>query len=138
MSKSHKDPRSRIQLNDPSEEIAKKIRLALTDSTAGVSYDPAARPGVSNLLDIMSYLSPRGESPSELAKTYSTLTMSAFKDEVTTFILASLYGIRETYHRLIKNDDDHYLEDVAREGAQKARTRAENTIKSVRQSLGLV
>ena len=138
MSKSHSDPRSRIQLNDSSEEIASKIRLALTDSVAGVSYDPEARPGVSNLLDIMSYISPQGESPSQLAEKYSTLNMRAFKNEVTAYISASLHGIRKNYLRLIDSDDDHYLEDVAHEGSRKARVRAESTIKTVKQSLGLV
>ena len=138
MSKSHRDPRSRIQLDDRPEEIAKKIRLALTDSVGGVSYDPEARPGVSNLLDILSYLSPQGGSPSELAKAYSALTMRALKDEVIASVSASLCGIREKYNRLIKDEDDHYLEDIAREGAQKARKRAANTIINVRQSLGLV
>ena len=138
MSKSHGDPRSRIQLNDHPEKIAEKIRLALTDSIAGVSYDPVVRPGVANLLDIMSYVSPQGRSSSELAKAYSVLSMRAFKDEVTASITASLCGIRERYNRLIKDDDDHYLEDIAHEGAKKARTRAAYTMTGVRQSLGLV
>ena len=50
MSKSHADPRSRILVNDDHQTISEKLRFALTDSMARISYDPINRPGVSNLL----------------------------------------------------------------------------------------
>lgn len=136
MSKSHPDPASRIQLDDDPEQIAKKISFALTDSIEGVSYDPVARPGVSNLLDIMSYLHPEGKLPSELAEAYSGFSMRALKDEVTTSITTSLIDIQQNYNHLIKDDDSHYLEDIAREGSRKAQTKATDTTASVRKSLG--
>lgn len=53
MSKSAADSRSRILLSDSRDEIASKIRKAVTDSEGHISYDPAGRPGVSNLLRIL-------------------------------------------------------------------------------------
>ncbi len=138
MSKSHPDPRSRIQLDDSPEQVAMKIRLALTDSMGGISYDPVVRPGVSNLLDIMSYLSPQKTSPSELALSYSNLSMHAFKNEITASIITSLCDIQARYHRLIKDGDNHYLEDIALKGSQNARAKAATTIAKVKQSIGLI
>lgn len=138
MSKSHADPRSRIQLDDKPEEIAAKIRFALTDSIAGVSYDPAARPGVSNLLDIMSHLDPLKTTPSKIAEKYQTLSMRVFKDEVTASITTSLTGIRKKYDLLIENDDSHYLEDIAKAGFEKASPRAAETLRIVRHLRGYV
>jgi tryptophanyl-tRNA synthetase len=53
MSKSALNPASRIVLSDSADEISQKIRKAVTDSNHNISYDPAARPGISNLLRIL-------------------------------------------------------------------------------------
>ena len=45
------------------DEIERKIRKAVTDTDGEVRYDPAAKPGVSNLLDLLAAASdepPRG------------------------------------------------------------------------------
>ena len=138
MSKSHADPRSRIQLDDSPEQVAEKIKLALTDSKRGVSYDPVGRPGVSNLLDIMSYFSAPGTASSDLAKKYNALSMRALKEEVTASITTSLCGIQERYQRLLKGGDDHYIEDIALEGSRTARAKAAITVAKVKQSIGLI
>jgi len=137
MSKSHSDPRSRIHINDSREEVATKIRLALTDSTTGISFDPVERPGVSNLLTLMSYLDGRGRSVNDLVRDNADLSMRAFKDNVTEAIVHGLAGIRARYERLIAADDDHYIEDVAHAGSIEARKRAENMMVTVRQVIGL-
>lgn len=53
MSKSAANPNSRILLSDSTDEIALKIRKAVTDSDTHITYDPIKRPGVSNLLRIL-------------------------------------------------------------------------------------
>lgn len=57
MSKSDSDPKSRIELLDRPEEILRKMKKAVTDCTSAVTYDPEARPGVSNLIAIHSLMS---------------------------------------------------------------------------------
>jgi tryptophanyl-tRNA synthetase len=52
MSKSEANPLSRIELTDTPDEIAEKIKKAVTDMTSEVTYEPEQRPGVSNLIDI--------------------------------------------------------------------------------------
>ena len=136
MSKSHADSRSRIIINDSPAAIEEKIRLALTDSTAGVSYDPTNRPGVSNLLALMKHLDPESWSFEELSEKYSALTMRDFKKIVADTISVSLGDIRARYNQLM-NDGTGSLEDIARKGAESARGRADETMKSVRCAVGL-
>ena len=73
ISKPHQDPRSRIYINDGAQVIEDKIGHALTDSINGVSYDPANRPGVSNLLEITSYFYYQPRTAEELARSYYTI-----------------------------------------------------------------
>lgn len=137
MSKSHEDSRSRIQINDSPEIIGDKIRLALTDSITGVSYDPECRPGVSNLLSIMSYLDEQGRTAVELAQACSSMNMRQFKAAVTSAISDSLASTRDKYNRIMSKDETHYLDDIAMEGSNKARRQADKTMAAVRQVIGL-
>lgn len=137
MSKSHEDPRSRILISDNAEDIGTKIKLALTDSTLGISYDPANRPGVSNLLSIMSYLDREQRSCEELAVSYQALTMRQFKDLVTESIEKGLSEIRDTYHGLMRNGGDGALDSIAQKGALIANREANATMANVRKAIGL-
>lgn len=136
MSKSHEDERSRILITDKPEEIKMKVRLALTDSMEGVSYDPLVRPGVSNLLTIMTHLNGQEGNPQDLAQIHSTLSMREFKNEVTRTISNGLSDIRARYEDLMKAENAHVLEEVANEGARKAREAAEVTMTAVRNAVG--
>ena len=137
MSKSHHDLRSRIQIDDSPEVISDKIRLALTDMVTGLSFDPDRRPGVSNLLAIMSYLDEQGRSAEELAQVCNSMTMQQFKATVSETISESLASARDKYHRIINGSDTHYLDDIAMEGSKKARQQADQTMTVVRRALGL-
>ena len=139
MSKSHPNPNSRIHLNDSSEDISSKIRLAVTDSNSDVSYDPPARPGLSNLLDIMSSLDAINgggvRSPQELADEFESYSMQQLKKEVTSTVVRALAPVREKYEELVEQPE--YLDSVARQGAERARRRAQETMGRVREAVGL-
>ena len=137
MSKSHLDSRSRIHINDDPEIVANKIRLALTDSIPGVSYDPEQRPGVANLLNIVSYLDGEGRTAEELAQACSYMNMRQFKAIVTSAISEKLADAREKYNRIMSDREAHYLDDIAIEGSRKARRQAHTVIAKVRQVIGL-
>ena len=137
MSKSHEDPRSRILISDSTEEIKTKVRLAMTDSILGISYEPATRPGVSNLLSIMGYLDEEKRSPSDLATTYKTLTIRQFKEEVCKSVEMEISKIRDTYNRLMRSDKREFLDDTARKGAIIANKEADGTMAHVRKAIGL-
>ena len=137
MSKSHPDLRSRIHINDGPEIVADKIRLALTDSIPGVSYDPEHRPGVSNLLNIMSYLDREGRTSEELALACSHMNMRQFKAMVTSAVSDKLADAREKYKRIMSDRETYYLDDIAIEGSRKARRQAHIIMAKVRQAIGL-
>ena len=73
ISKSHQDPRSRIHIDDGAQVIEDKIGHALTDLINGVSYDPANRSGISNLLEITSYFDYQRRTAGELARSYHAI-----------------------------------------------------------------
>lgn len=66
MSKSDPDPKSRICLIDPPDEIMKKIKKSVTDFTSEVTYDPETRPGVANLISIHSFVT--GKTVSQICE----------------------------------------------------------------------
>ncbi|EOD46490.1 Tryptophanyl-tRNA synthetase [Neofusicoccum parvum] len=139
MAKSDENPKSRILLNESSEQVRQKIKGAKTDSIEGVSYEPDRRPGVSNLLEIMFYLEAGEEgapaSCDELAQDCKDLSMRAFKERVMDVVDRRLAPMRDRYAELIQADS--VLEDVAEEGARKARESASVTIKEVKEAVGL-
>lgn len=75
MSKSAANPKSRILLSDTRDEIALKIRKAVTDSDTCITYDPIGRPGISNLLRIL-HECRRLSATSQAPQIMSTLSPS--------------------------------------------------------------
>lgn len=137
MSKSDKDGHSRIHLTDSTEEISKKVRLALTDSIPGVTYDPSARPGLSNLLAIMSHMNGQ-ESPEALAQRHKSSSLLELKDLVTITVSDHLRDFRLRYSDLMKVENVGYLDEIAATGAKKARDQANVILQKVRRVIGLV
>ncbi|OLN81516.1 Tryptophan-tRNA ligase, mitochondrial [Colletotrichum chlorophyti] len=137
MSKSAIDPKSRILITDTPEEMHKKIMGARTDSIKNVSYDVANRPGVSNLLEILSIFDTEGRSPSQLADALSQTSLKTLKETVSGAVIQGLAGIRERYVELLSVDEGRYLDAVEAQGARKARLSAEETMAAVREATGL-
>src|SRR5690625_1725526 len=136
MSKPHKSERSRILITDTPDEIRAKISSALTDSHAGISYDMATRPGISNLLDILSIFDAQQRTPAELANAYSQTHPREFKGMVADSVTQGLHGIRSRFLELLDSDST-YLDYVEAQGARKARENAEETMELVRSAVGL-
>lgn len=137
MSKSDPDIRSRILITDTPEDIQLKIKLALTDSTPEIYFDESRRPGVSNLISIMSHLNQGAVSTEEVAQHCKSLTMREFKDEVTEIIVTGLESIRTRYKYYLEADSGQYIDNIAIEGSKKARNKAEITMAKIRHCVGL-
>lgn len=135
MSKSHKSERSRILITDTPEQIKAKLGSALTDSIPGISYDTATRPGISNLLDILSVFDPEGRSTSQLAADYSEISPKQLKEMVADGVIHGLRGVRDRYLELL--DNDAYLDGVEEQGASKAQQSAAETMELVKAAVGL-
>ncbi|KAI0303330.1 tryptophanyl-tRNA synthetase [Multifurca ochricompacta] len=133
MSKSAADPNSRILLTDSYETIAKRVRSAVTDSISGITFDPVERPGTSNLLMILSACT--GETPAALAERYANSNHGALKKDVVEAVEEALRKPRAEFSRLC--GEKAFLEQVARDGAQKAQEQSNETLKEVRMRVGL-
>ncbi|PKX95758.1 tryptophan--tRNA ligase MSW1 [Aspergillus novofumigatus IBT 16806] len=135
MSKSHADRRSRIILTDSPAEISKKINAALTDSELTITYDPVRRPGVANLIEILSHFD--GRTCDEIAMEYRSASLRALKEHLARTLSNHLEGIREKYLSLVGDQTD-YLDSIAEQGSEAARANAELTMEQVKVAMGLI
>jgi tryptophanyl-tRNA synthetase len=136
MSKSHLNPLSRILVTDSPKVIRKKIMAARTDSINSVSFDPVGRPGVANLLHLLSILDKQSRSPEELGTVHAGLGLGEFKTLLIENITEALDGVGARYNEVMSRDDGKYLDHVEKEGAAKARESAEETMALVREAVG--
>ncbi|KAJ3152976.1 hypothetical protein HDU86_005431 [Geranomyces michiganensis] len=135
MSKSDPVEASRINLDDTPDQIRSKIRKATVDSTVGITFDPAARPGVSNLLNIYAAFAGEGATPTSLAARFHTAGNKEFKDAVAEAVVEGLRPIREELVRLRKDPD--FVEGVLQDGERRAREIAAITLRDVQKVVGL-
>ncbi|KAG9553504.1 tryptophanyl-tRNA synthetase, partial [Aureobasidium melanogenum] len=138
MSKSAPNPKSRILITDSSSAISKKLRVALTDSIEGVTYDPSARPGVSNLIEIAFNLDSSNHdaaSPADYAKEFEGLSLKALKEKVAEVVDGHLAPIRARFEEIV-GGDGKVIEEAAQTGAEKARKSAEVTMQAVKHAVG--
>ena len=133
MSKSDNQERSRINLTDSPDVIREKVRKAVTDCDSEVTYDPTARPGVSNLVSIYSAFT--GLSPEEVCTKFQGKETVSLKDELVEVLNESLGPIREATISLESNED--YVESVLQEGARKAMEVAQLNLDQVKRLVGL-
>ncbi|KAI1129607.1 tryptophanyl-tRNA synthetase [Nemania abortiva] len=138
MSKSSPNERSRILITATPEEIKKRIMAAVTDSINEVTYEPQARPGVANLLDILAQCSPKKETtPEDVADSLRGAKLGDLKTACAAAVVSELEGLRERYAELFVRDGGKYLDDVGAAGAEVARRNAEETMRLVRDAVGL-
>ena len=134
MSKS--DPNGCVFLMEKPEDIARKFKRAITDSDTEncVHFDPANKPGVSNLMNI--YSAVTGKSFDEIEREFEGQGYGVFKPAVGDAVIETLRPIREEATRLL--NDKAYLCSVYTEGAQKASVIARKTLRKVYKKVGLV
>jgi tryptophanyl-tRNA synthetase len=139
MSKSDPDERSRILITDSREQIQAKIKVALTDSVPGVSYDRELRPGVSNLIDIMYYMDEsKYGSPKEIAGDMfgQNASLKALKEQVATVIADALEPIRERYHEQMARPQNDIDAELTRAATVASNTAGETMLR-VNTAMGL-
>ena len=133
MSKSDKDPRSCIYINDPPQVILEKCKKAVTDSISAVTYDPVNRPGVSNLISIHACISRT--TPEQICLDNSNIDTGAYKLLLAQALTDHFAPIRERSEYLTNNKD--HLESVLRQGEDAARQIAAETMDQVSKLVGL-
>lgn len=132
MSKSLDSPLGTIGVLDPPEDIDRKVRRAVTDAGTTVVYEPLTKPGVSNLLELLS--AAAGGDPEELASGYSSY--SELKRDVSEALVELLRPVRERHLELAA--DPGHVEAVLANGAAKASAVAGTTLDRAMRAIGLL
>jgi tryptophanyl-tRNA synthetase len=131
MSKSDDGPEACVFLMDEPDVIRRKVRGAVTDSEREVRYDWKEKPGITNLLEIISFFS--GRPVTSLEEEFRSNGYGRFKEAVAEAVIEGLTPIRRRFKEL----DDAEVSRIMQKGALDARTRAEATMISVRRRVGL-
>ncbi|WP_412972219.1 tryptophan--tRNA ligase [Glaciecola sp. MF2-115] len=136
MSKSDDNPNNVIGLLEDPKKLTKKIKRAVTDSDekARIYFDVAEKPGVSNLLSLLSCTS--GESIESLVPKYEDKMYGHLKGDVAESVVNMLQPIQTEYARI--RADHTYLHDVLNASALKAREKASVTLAKTYEALGFV
>jgi tryptophanyl-tRNA synthetase len=132
MSKSASRPNSAILLADPPEAIAKKVRVAVTDSGREVRAGDD-KPALTNLLGILALVE---DTPvPELEERYASSGYAAFKQGVADALIAALAPIRERYNELMADPSE--TARLLAKGAESAAAVAGSTMTRVKERIGI-
>ena len=131
MSKSDPEETFIALLDDP-DTIRRKIKRAVTDSDGEIRFDPENKPGVSNLLSIMSALG--AGDVEQIAADMSGKGYGELKAMTADCVIAALSPLQAEYKRLIA--DKAYLQGLLDQNAQKAAYMANKTLRKVQKKIG--
>lgn len=136
MSKSDDNPNNFIGLLEEPKKIIKKLKRAVTDSDeqARIYFDTEEKPGVSNLLSILS--AATGRSIADLVPEYEDKMYGHLKGDTADAVVAMLEPIQQRYSEL--RHDRAYLDQVMAKGAEAASAHAAETLRKVYDVIGFV
>ncbi|MCU7995320.1 tryptophan--tRNA ligase [Shewanella glacialipiscicola] len=136
MSKSDENRNNVIGLLEDPKSVLKKLKKAMTDSEEPpvVRFDMDNKPGVSNLLSLMSGVT--GQSIASLEGEFEGKMYGHLKGAAGEAVVSMLEPLQERYRAI--RSDGAYLDQVMRAGAENAQARAEVTLKKVYEKIGLL
>ncbi len=132
MSKSDSNPKAYIALLDDINIIKKKIKSAVTDSDGVIKYDPDNKPGISNLLTIMSCIT--GKKIEDLVLEFKNSNYANFKEEVANAVVNEIAPIQAKYNELINSK---VIDDILDNGRDYANYLANKKIAKIYNKIGL-
>lgn len=131
MSKSASSSANYIALTDDPAAARKKIMRAVTDSGKEIKFDQKNKPAISNLLTIYSLLS--GESIKDLENKYQGKGYGDFKKDLAEAAAEFL----EDFQKRFNAYSDEEVKEILKAGAEKARPIAEETLRKVKERIGV-
>jgi tryptophanyl-tRNA synthetase len=134
MSKSTSAEKGIVYLLDDPKRIEKKIKSAVTDSATDIRHDREEKPGVSNLLEILS--AATGRSVDDLAADHDGHGYGAFKSAVAEAVVELLRPI-QARHAELAADRGEVARTLAA-GADRAREIAAPTLARAKDAMGLL
>jgi tryptophanyl-tRNA synthetase len=132
MSKSRGSQQGTVLLLDSADTIRKKFKSAVTDSETEVRHDPEEKPGVSNLIEILSVAT--GESIADIESRYDGSGYGQFKTDVADAVVELVEPIAKRYEEL--RSDPGELQRLLAVGAEKARAASHPTLELVYERMG--
>lgn len=134
MSKSDPDKLATVRITDSPEEIVQKFRKAVTDFTSEVTYDPASRGGVSNLVAIHSAVT--GLPVEEVVRRSAGIDTARYKLVVADAVIEKFAPIKSEMAKL--KMDKGYLQKVLQAGSAKAKELAYPVYQEVKELVGFL
>lgn len=133
MSKSDANLNAFISMDDDPETVKRKFKRAVTDSDNRIVFSEE-KAGISNLLTI--YAAVCDKTVEDAEKEFDGCGYGDFKLKVGDAVAAVIEPIRQEKNRLLANKD--YLDDVLKDGAERAERIAGKTLFKVYKKVGLV
>lgn len=131
MSKSDENANGSITLMDDADTIRRKVKRAVTDSGTGVRFDES-RPAITNLLSIYQLLT--GKTQAEVEANFEGKGYAQLKSELAETTVEFLRPFQER----VRSIGDEELHRILSDGAEKARNVAQETMRLVRERMGIV
>ncbi len=133
MSKSDSNPLAFISLLDDRDTIIKKFKKATTDSMNQVRFSDEQL-GVKNLINI--YSSITGKTPLEVEREFEGVGYGKFKMAVGETVADALEPIQKKYYELEAPENEEYIKNILKQGAEIASGKARETLKEVYETTG--
>jgi len=127
-------PESYISLFEEPKEIKRKVMSAVTDTGKEIKYNPAKKPGISNLLTIYSLFS--GKPIKELENLFKDKGYAVFKKSLAELLVNCLKPFRKKRKELLSREV--YIKEVLSQGEKRARIIAQTTMQDIRKKMGLI
>jgi len=133
MDKSDPNDANIIGLLDEPDAVLRKIKRAVTDSGSEIKHE-AMKPGISNLLEIAS--ATLDVPISDLEERYRGKGYGVLKDDVADAVIETLEPIQRGFRQI--RADRTELDRIIANGAERARSIANDTLNLVTESIGLI
>jgi tryptophanyl-tRNA synthetase len=131
MSKSDENVNGSITLMDDADAIRRKFKRAVTDSGTDIRFDET-RPAVTNLLSMYQLLT--GRTPEEIEAHFAGKGYAQLKGDLAEATVEFLRPFQERVRAI----SDEELSRILRDGAEKARVIAAETLRQVKERMGIV
>jgi len=123
-----------VWLDDDPKVVEKKIKSAVTDTGREVTFDLDGKPGVSNLLSILSAFG--GDSVDDLEARFAGAGYGDLKKAVVEAVLDAVGPFRDRLHEHLA--DPAELDAIVARGAARAREVAAGTLADVYEKVGFL
>ena len=122
-----------VELRMSADETARLVKKAKTDSDRVITFDPATRPEVSNLVQVAAWC--EGVAPEQVAEEIGDGGGGALKARVTDAVNTYFAPLRA--HRTELAADPAYVDQVLAQGNRRANQVADATLDEVRSKMGM-